>query len=63
MRLGKLCVELHHGIVLETLSLLLLVIRKLRVVSIHSLKQFHSATRHNIDTVLLGMKIKFLVEE
>lgn len=51
-RLGKLCVELHHGIVLETLSLLSLVIRKL-----------HSAIRHNIDTVFLGIKIKFLVEE
>ena len=57
MRLGKLC----HCF--GTLSPLLLVIRKLRVASIRSLKQFHSAIRHKIDTVFLGMKIKFLLEE
>ena len=30
MRLGWCCVELHHGNVLETLSLLLLAVTKLR---------------------------------
>jgi len=50
---GRCRVELHYGIVLGMLLLLLLAVRRLRRnwVEIHPPKQSHNAFRHNTDPV------------